>query len=325
MDNLLISQIKLGTTTYDIKDAAARSDIQSLQSAIAGGTHFIGKTTSTITDGSTTNPVVIDSENVTAVAGDIVIKELQDATEPAIEYIFDGSKWQELGSTGHLGTLAYKSSASGSYTPSGSVSATIDATATNATLTKADYTPAGSVSVTLKNAGVLSSVATAGTLPSKSADSFTANTPTAIDTSKFNGGSKSADSFTAASMTNTSRTVATEGITASYDNEVLTLGSAGTTTASYITNFSGGSFTEGAFTPASLSDGFYTAGSAASFTEGTFNAGAMPTFNTATVSVDTASFSGTKATDALVTAVSYDKTTVSDLAFSGTQGTVTVS
>lgn len=62
-----------------------------------------------------------------------------------------------------------------------------------------------------------------GTLPSKQADSFTANTPTQLDLSKFNAGSKAADSFTAPSL--------------------------GT---GFVTAGSAAQFTEGAFTPASL-------------------------------------------------------------------------
>lgn len=41
----------------------------------------------------------------------------------------------------------------------------------------------------------------AGSLPSKAADSFTANTPTAIDVTKFNGGSKAADTFSGGTPT----------------------------------------------------------------------------------------------------------------------------
>ena len=40
----------------------------------------------------------------------------------------------------------------------------------------------------------------AGTLPSKQSDTFVANTPAAIDVTKFNGGSKAADTFSAGSL-----------------------------------------------------------------------------------------------------------------------------
>lgn len=71
-----ISQITLPSgSTYNIKDATARADIASIQTSITGGIHYLGVTTSNISNGSTTNPVVIDSKNVTASAGDLVIKD----------------------------------------------------------------------------------------------------------------------------------------------------------------------------------------------------------------------------------------------------------
>ena len=55
-------------------------------------THFIGTTTTAITDGATTNPIIVDGESYTAVKGDIII---YDGTE----FIFDGSAWQSFGGT----------------------------------------------------------------------------------------------------------------------------------------------------------------------------------------------------------------------------------
>ena len=93
-------------TTYDLKDAAARS---------AKG--WIGITSTPLTDGATTNPITIDGDSVTATAGDIAGVLNSDS-----EFIFNGTKWQEFGNLSDLGDLAYKDSASGSFTPSGSVS-----------------------------------------------------------------------------------------------------------------------------------------------------------------------------------------------------------
>ncbi len=102
-----ISQITLPSgTTYDIKDAQARS---------AKG--WIGITTTALTDGSTTNPITIGGQSVTATAGNITA--YGDS-----EFIWSGSEWQEFGDLSDLGTLAYQNSASGSFTPSGSVSVT---------------------------------------------------------------------------------------------------------------------------------------------------------------------------------------------------------
>ena len=51
---------------------------------------YIGETTSDISDGSTTNPIIINGQSVTAVAGNVV-------TKGAKEFIWKGSAWEELG------------------------------------------------------------------------------------------------------------------------------------------------------------------------------------------------------------------------------------
>lgn len=100
-----ISQITLPSgTTYDLKDAQARS---------AKG--WIGVTTTELEDGSTTNPITINGVSVTAVSGNITSYNNK-------EFIYNGTAWQEFGDLSDLGTLAYKDSASGSFTPAGSVS-----------------------------------------------------------------------------------------------------------------------------------------------------------------------------------------------------------
>lgn len=102
-------------TVYDLKDAQARSDIESIQRSITGGISFIGQTTTEITDQSTTNPITISGESHTAVEGNLVVYGSK-------EFVFDGTKWIEFGDLGSLGTLAFKNSASGSFTPAGNVS-----------------------------------------------------------------------------------------------------------------------------------------------------------------------------------------------------------
>lgn len=151
--NPCISSITLPSgSVYDIKDAEARVGLSALSAIVEGGVHYIGKTTSNIADGSTTNPIdIIDStttpatsKSVTAVQGDMVSKE--QTSGPDIELIWNGEQWCELGSTGSLKALAFKDSASGSYTPAG----TIDTpTFTGAEMTaSATYTPEGSVDLT---------------------------------------------------------------------------------------------------------------------------------------------------------------------------------
>ena len=73
------------------------SDAEAEIAKLSNATHWLGITTSTITDGSTTNPITINGQSVTAVSGDIV----QDSN--GNEFIFNGTSWQEFG--GSIGTL----------------------------------------------------------------------------------------------------------------------------------------------------------------------------------------------------------------------------
>ena len=143
-----ISYAKVGSEKYEIVDKQGReqisintNNIDDLYDIVAGGVHYRGKTTSNIFDGANVNPIIINDETYTAQAGDLVIKDV-DGGE-SLEFVFDGTVWSELGSTGVLGTLAYKDNASTQYKPKGSVTTTLSQTNTQATLTKGDYTPVG--------------------------------------------------------------------------------------------------------------------------------------------------------------------------------------
>lgn len=115
-----ISQITLPSgTTYDIKDAQARN-----------AKSWLGITSTELTDGATTNPITINGQQVTATSGNIV-----GVVDSESEFIFNGTAWQEFGNLSDLGALAYKDSASGSFTPAGSVSKpTITVTPTTASV-----------------------------------------------------------------------------------------------------------------------------------------------------------------------------------------------
>ena len=131
-----ISKITLPTgTTYDIKDATAREEI----ATIVGGNvvRFIGVSTTEITDGGSQTPTIAGWSD-TVKAGDICFYG-------AAEFIWgNDSKWHETGDLSSLGSLAYKNSASGTITPSGSVSATFSGTNTSFS---GSYTPQGTVTV----------------------------------------------------------------------------------------------------------------------------------------------------------------------------------
>lgn len=89
------------------------TDAEAEITKLANATHWLGVTTTALSDGATTNPITIDGDSVTAKSGDIV--QYQGA-----EFIFNGTKWQELGtSVGTLKAFAYADTGSVTITPAG--------------------------------------------------------------------------------------------------------------------------------------------------------------------------------------------------------------
>lgn len=177
MSNALVSVITVpvnngGTVTnvtYDIKDAWARQRINDLGAAV----YWMGVTTTALTDGSTTNPITINNQSVEAELGGM-------AQYNGVEFVWNDSAWQELGH-GNFGALAFKSSATGSFTPSGSVAIT---KGTDTTATVNSITAVGTLPSFTASGETL--VLDAGTLPTKGADT-TVITARGTDTASFSG------------------------------------------------------------------------------------------------------------------------------------------
>lgn len=281
MDKKYLSKIVQGSDTLYIKDAEAQSAISDLQSSVTGAMHYIGITTTSLTDGSTTNPIVIDSEDVTAKAGDVAVVAGSGSNGSADkEYVFNGTKWQEFGSTGSLKALAFKDSATGSVTAegtNGSSTVTFASGSGSNFVTGFDTAPVapsfteGAFTPASLGTGFYS----AGTAPSFTEGAFT---PASLGTGFYTVG-------TAPSLGNASTgTFATEGVTATYteNTETLTLGTASTSSA--VT--AQGTFSAGSVTTLDLTK--FNGGSKAA---DTFSAGTMTT-------IDTSKFSGgSKAAD----------------------------
>ena len=240
MAKYIISQFTMPDgNIIELKDKVARD-------AVAGGTYFMGVTTVTeITDGSSTTSIVIDGETKTASNGAIVVYGVKEFI-----YASADSKWHELGDVSMLGSLAVKNSASGAYTPAGSVSATFSGS-------NISYTPTGliskpSVTVT-ETSATISEFATAGSVTAGSAasatmptltftpdastenltiawtsGSFTPNVPTSVtlptskQTSVLSGASAELDA--APSFTGTAATLVVDGsISASFTGTAATI------------------------------------------------------------------------------------------------------
>lgn len=182
MPNPLISQITLPvevdgqmvSTIFDIKDATARQMIEDLGHAL----YWIGVTTTALTDGGTTNPIQVNGEPVTATLGGM-------ASYEGLEFVWNGSAWQAMGHA-NFGSLAFKSSASGSYTPAG----TLTVTPAQAADTKTSVTPFGTANVpssfTVSGETLTITPGTAATAGT-AVDVVTAAGAVTIDTATFAG------------------------------------------------------------------------------------------------------------------------------------------
>ena len=271
-----ISKIAKGQDTLWIKDAEARQEISDIKTAITGAMHYAGVTTTEISDGSTTGTITIDGESYTAKNGDVVIYG-------ELEFVWNGSKWQELGSTGSLKALAFKDTASATYTPAGTnadsaVSFTGQTTG-NFVTGYDDDGVAPSFTEGAFDAGSLPSFTEGSFTPAEFQSGFysvgTAPSLGAATTGSFVTGfdvdpvlpSKAADTWSAGSLpslgTATTGNFNTDGEKSTYDenSETLTLVAASTSAAV-------------------TAQGTFDAGSLPSFTEGAFSAGTAPTLAT---------------------------------------------
>ena len=298
-----LKRIKLPSgTTYNLVDQGARDLIAEIES----GTGWLGVTTTALTDGATTNPITVNGESVTAKAGNLT-------SYGSKEFIFNGTVWQELGDMSMLGTLAYKNSASGSFTPAGSVSQpTFTGTEGNIS---AAFTPAGTVSkptFTGTEGNISASFTPAGNV------TISKGTGTANYTPQ---GTVSAPTITVTPATDTINPIDSVGslpaFTATVENETLTLGwDAGTlptkgTSKTVVTGITSATASQPTFT-----------GTGAEL-KGTFSgtAGTATGKFTPAGSVSQPTFTGTAGS---ATGTFTPEGTVSKPTFTGTAGTVEV-
>lgn len=283
-DPIYFSKVKLLDGSYaEVKDAVARA-------AIGGATHFIGVTTTALSDGLTISQVTIGSETVTLANGDLMLYGSK-------EFIFSSAdgKVHELGDTTGLGALAYKDSASATYTPAGSVSKPdVDVTPTTATIKEVDQ--AGSV--------------TGGTANIPTAVSVTpgsANVPTAVTVTPGTAGTPTDVDVTPGSAA--SMTLPTWGC--SVSGEILEF------------SWNQGSFTPNVPTAVDVTDGSAGTPTAVSVTPGSAGTPTAVSVTPGTANVPTAVTLPTTKNTSVVTGVAAELHEAP--AFTGTAATITVS
>lgn len=327
-----ISKITLPSgTTYDIKDAQAREDIEALQGIAAGGIQLVGKTTTAISDESTTSTIVVNGANHNAIKGDLVFYGSK-------EFVWDGSKWLEFGDMGSLGALAYKDTASATYTPAGSVS---QPTFTGTSLTSTgNFTPAGGVTVSTKttsNKTATVSKAASGTATytpegSVSKPTFTGSS-TSVSVTGTPTGSVSKPNITVTPTTETVNSITAVGTlpswTATVANENLTIGWAAGTLPTKGANQSVMTGASAVLAAAPTFTGNEVTFSGSCTPEGdvsqpsfTGTGARLVTGNIPVPATYEASFSGTQGS---VSVTGTPEGTVSKPTFSGTQATIQVS
>lgn len=320
-----ISQITLPSgSTYNIKDAAARNDIEEIKSTIGSGVRYIGVTTTPITDGSDVSPVVIGGSSVTPKSGDLVFYGDK-------EFIWDGSKWNEFGDLGSLKALAFKDSASGNFTPAGTVTqptfagdpTTISVTGTPSGSVSiavgsgvANYAPSGSVSQPTFSGDSLTSTGTFRPYGSVSQPTFSGDSSTFTGSFTPSGsvsiteGEGAANYTPSGSVSAPTITVTPSTTTVNSIEAVGTLPSFGATVANENLSFTWNAGT------------LPTKGSNTTVATGIDSATATaPTFSGDGVEL-VAAFSGTSGT---VSVTGTPSGTVSQPTFTGTEGSVSVS
>lgn len=225
-----ISKVTLPSgTSYDLKDAQARTDIATLKGSVTGAMHYVGVSATDMTDEEKTTNNVIQivtgtnsdgtnkTQDHTAASGDVVIYKNR-------EYIFSDSDgaWHEFGSTGSLKALAFKDTATGTATAQGSVSQP-GFHGSKATIST-NYTPGGAITSSVPGQGETATYVPNGAV---SAPTFTGK-PGAINASYTPKGNVSAPGVTVTPNTTTVNSITGVGslpnFSANVSNETLVFG-----------------------------------------------------------------------------------------------------
>ena len=230
MPKKYISKVKIpgDTAIYYIKDDEARDLIAQLGDFTA----YLGVTTTALSDGSTTNPITIDGESVTAVAGNIVsYNDTTTSLYTAKDFIFNGTKWQEFAAYADKGTVTITPNVVKSGTVT-ATSVTLAATARPATFSTTAVTGATAiktVSSITTNANVITggsySKATAATVVVNSSATFSGIVPSVVTNVTGGGATKNAAASLALYSVTGGQKIVTDVAVSSVTGTKATVGS----------------------------------------------------------------------------------------------------
>ena len=222
-----LSKLGMNGVNYTINDAWARAEIAEIETAIAGGVHFRGVTTTQITDGESAKDLTVN--------GEIIPVSNQNNGDMFIYYngnnnlefvvVDNGSTktYSELGGTGTLGAMAYADTAAGSATVDIASAITfnpITPQVNKGTLSVSTTTGTG---LTVTGVPTAASVTVSAPTATASAPTVTVSAPTITET-------HSTDTFDALTFTTYDEATATLTITTSTSSAFWT--GAATITAS---------------------------------------------------------------------------------------------
>lgn len=309
-----LAKIKLGNSIYYLKDADLRSVVEAFGTAVyKNSTDTIVSTGTQIPTESAVYALVISEMGSLASA----ITLLSESDHTAVtnpekgdfviesdgkEWLYDGTQWREVGdesayvpktttiadlSLGSNITKAALSTAMGLGALASKATATTTLTDYANGINGASFTPQGTVTVTFSQTATAATLSTSDYTPGGTV-TVTPKTATFYQVASV-GTLPSVDEVTSS--------FATSGVTAAID---------GTDTEMLVIS---------------------NATRASALTATGFNAGTLPSLSasatTIVTGISSASFTGSKATGAIVTGVSYSKATLSSASFSGSAATIT--
>lgn len=131
----------LGDTTGADKRLATEAAVADAVSGLSGAMHYIGTSTSEITDGGTQNPTISGYSGTAKTAGNVVIYGSK-------EFVWDGSAWEEFGDEGSYALKTVSVTGTGALSGGGTLTESRTITHNTSGATAGTYGPGNDVTGT---------------------------------------------------------------------------------------------------------------------------------------------------------------------------------